>query len=548
MYIKHFRLNESPFSLTPDPRYFFMSERHREGLAHLVYGIKQPGGFVLLTGEVGSGKTTLCRCLIKELPSETDVALILNPRLTALELLASICDELRIPHPSETHSIKVLIDALNQRLLENHAQGKRTAIIIDEAQNLSGDVLEQIRLLTNLETAKEKLLQIILIGQPELLTVLKRDELRQLTQRITARFHLGPMSREETSAYIRHRLLIAGRSDPIFTHRAIRKVYRLSSGTPRIINIICDRALLGAYAHDRRDVTSSIVGRASRETQGVKSRRLRYGVIYGILLIALLAIGLALYLNPSRLPVFYKNAAASTTTQKEIAKPKPAAFDQKKAEKVAPQMAEDDSAHLLEILKDPAANATGGAAFNALYSLWGVAIDLNPSDLGCKTGRERGFECLFQSGNWSRLRRFDLPAILEMALPDGRRKYAALVALSDTSARLIIGKKEHSFPLSEVDTLWSGAFILLWKPPFPPRTLSVGSSGKEVEWVSKSLDVFEGKPGGNASSSRFDENLKQRVLAFQRNQSLIQDGAVGSETLVRLAMALSGSKKPSISK
>ena len=248
MYTDCFKLSEPPFSLTPDPRFLYMSERHREGLAHLFYGVQQPGGFVQLTGDIGSGKTTLCRCLVKQLPPGTDIALILNPRLTVIELLATVCDELGISYPSEAASIKVLIDALNQRLLESHARSRRTVLIIDEAQNLNEDVLEQIRLLTNLETSKEKLLQIILIGQPELLSLLKRKNLRQLAQRITARYHLLALSRSETYAYIQHRLLVAGRRDPLFTRRAMHCVYRLSGGMPRAINIICDRALLGAYA------------------------------------------------------------------------------------------------------------------------------------------------------------------------------------------------------------------------------------------------------------------------------------------------------------
>ncbi len=268
MYTDFFKLSEPPFSLTPDPRFLYMSERHREGLAHLFYGVQQPGGFVQLTGDIGSGKTTLCRCLIKQLPPGTDIALILNPRLTVIELLATVCDELGISYPAEAASNKVLIDALNQRLLESHARSRRTVLIIDEAQNLNEDVLEQIRLLTNLETSKEKLLQIILIGQPELLSLLKRKNLRQLAQRITARYHLLSLSRSETHAYIQHRLLVAGRKEPLFTRRAMHCVYRLSRGMPRVINIICDRALLGAYALDAQRVSAGIVRKASRETRG----------------------------------------------------------------------------------------------------------------------------------------------------------------------------------------------------------------------------------------------------------------------------------------
>ena len=554
MYIKHFRLSEPPFSLTPDPRYFFMSERHREGLAHLLYGIQQPGGFVLLTGEIGSGKTTLCRCLVKQLPPDTDIALILNPRLTAIELLAAVCDELRIPYPHETESVKVLIDALNQRLLENHAQRKRTALLIDEAQNLSGDVLEQVRLLTNLETSREKLLQIILIGQPELLSVLKRQELRQLAQRITARYHLLPMSRSETSAYIRHRLLIAGRSDAVFTPSAIRQVCRLSGGVPRVINIVCDRALLGAYANDKRDVTAAIVRRASRETQGSRPRRLSRAMAASIIImIAAIVIGTALYLKTSRLSTAPRNAVSAAANKLSTAPKKAPEASTRNSILVVPNktsigeafksdrpasVKNDPAPHLLDILVDPSANATTAAGFNAIYAGWGVHISLGPSDLGCKAGQEQGFECLFQSGNWSKLRRFDLPAILEMALPNGNRKHVALVGLSGTSANLVIGNRDYEFPLSEVDALWSGSFIVLWKPPFPPRPISVGARGKEVAWIQQALNAADGKASGEGSSDLFSEDLQKRVIAFQQSRALLQDGTVGNETLVRLALAL----------
>src|SRR5919201_4070009 len=236
MYLGHFGLKEPPFSITPDPRYLYMTERHREALAHLLYGIGQGGGFVQLTGEVGTGKTTLCRCLLEQVPPEVDVALLFNPKLTSFELLAAVCDELRIPYPEGTTSLKVLVDALYRHLLDAHARGRRTVLIVDEAQDLSAEVLEQIRLLTNLETTREKLLQIILIGQPELITLLEREDLRQLAQRITARYHLEPFAADETRAYIRHRLQIAGRTRGLFTEAAMRTVHAASRGIPRLIN------------------------------------------------------------------------------------------------------------------------------------------------------------------------------------------------------------------------------------------------------------------------------------------------------------------------
>ena len=247
MYDSYFGLTELPFSIAPDPRYLYLSDGHREALAHLLYGIGEGGGFLQLTGEVGTGKTTVCRALLEQLPAEVDVAMVFNPAVTAVELLDTDCEELHIEHPKETTSFKVLVDALYRYLLDAHARGRRMVIIIDEAQNLGREVLEQIRLLTNLETTREKLLQVILIGQPELRQLLTRPDLRQLAQRVTARYHLKPFTEREARAYIHHRLRVAGQRRPIFDRRAIRAVHRHARGIPRLINTICDRALLGAY-------------------------------------------------------------------------------------------------------------------------------------------------------------------------------------------------------------------------------------------------------------------------------------------------------------
>src|SRR5471030_1754162 len=254
MYLSFFGLLEKPFAITPDPRYLYLSERHAEALAHLLYGINDAGGFVQLTGEVGTGKTTIIRSLLAQTPKNAEIALILNPRMTAPEFLP-ICEELVIGVPdAATESRKDLIDILNHYLLRAHADGRRVVLVVDEAQNLAPEVLEQVRLLTNLETNTQKLLQIILIGQPELRELLGRNDLRQLAQRVTARFHLQPLAREETIAYVRHRLRIAGSTSEIFSGAALREVHRLSGGVPRVINIICDRALLGAYTEDHHHV------------------------------------------------------------------------------------------------------------------------------------------------------------------------------------------------------------------------------------------------------------------------------------------------------
>lgn len=268
MYRRYFGIRKAPFSISPDPRYLYMSERHREAFAHLLYGIKNDAGFVLLTGEVGAGKTTICRRLIQQLPKGCDFAYVINPKLSSAELLATICDEFGIGYPKKSTSIKLFIDLINNYLLESHANRRRAILIIDEAQNLSNEVLEQVRLLTNLETNQRKLLQIILIGQPELRERLAGPDLRQLSQRIVARYHLGPLSKAEVPAYVQHRLRVSGTSAELFSLRSLDKLYALSGGVPRLINTICDRALLGAYARGKKLVDRSTIEKAAREVLG----------------------------------------------------------------------------------------------------------------------------------------------------------------------------------------------------------------------------------------------------------------------------------------
>jgi general secretion pathway protein A len=269
MYQAFFGLDEPPLSITPDPRYLFPSVRHAEALAHLVYGVSEAGGFIQLTGEVGTGKTTLVRSLLAREPNGVDIALILNPRVTVPEFLLTICEELGIAVPEASRgSVKALVDALTAHLLAAHAAGRRVAVLIDEAHLLERDVLEQVRLLTNLETPTRKLLQVILIGQPELRDLLAREDMRQVAQRITGRHHLEPLSADETVAYVRHRLRVAGATREIFTPAALRELHRQGGGLPRLVNVIADRALLGAFARDRHEVPPALVRAAAAEVSG----------------------------------------------------------------------------------------------------------------------------------------------------------------------------------------------------------------------------------------------------------------------------------------
>ena len=273
MYQHYFGLAEAPFSIAPDPRYLYLSQRHQEALAHLLYGVNGDGGFVLLTGEVGAGKTTVCRCLLQQIPASCDVAYVFNPNLTVGELLSTICVEFGIAYPPGNVSVKVFIDCINAYLLEAHAKGRHTVLIIDEAQNLSTVVLEQMRLLTNLETNERKLLQIILLGQPELAMMLLRPELRQLNQRIVARYHLGPLTKPEVAAYVRHRLEVSGAQRQLFPAGLMGRVFRLTGGVPRVINVLCDRALLGTFVQGKDRVDRATLAQAAREVFPQPRRR-----------------------------------------------------------------------------------------------------------------------------------------------------------------------------------------------------------------------------------------------------------------------------------
>lgn len=323
MYPNYFGLKEASFSITPDPQYLFLSEQHREALAHLLYGAGDSGGFVLLTGEVGTGKTTVCRAFLEQLPQGVDVALVLNPAMTAVELLHAICDEFRVQVPSAEQSAKALVDRLNQFLLDAHARGRRPVLIIDEAQNLRPKVMEQIRLLTNLETPKQKLLQIFLIGQPELRTTLNSPDLRQLNQRITARFHLKPLNARETAGYVDHRIAVAGVDRPLFTAAALRRVHRCSGGVPRLINLLCDRSLLGAAVSRRMQVTPAIVNQAAREVHGsqdgIQPRR-GWGLAFAASVLIAAAIGVWIG-SSGMLPTWSEHLIASVERERQAEGP-----------------------------------------------------------------------------------------------------------------------------------------------------------------------------------------------------------------------------------
>lgn len=537
MYAAYFGLTERPFSLAPDPRYLYLSDAHREALAHLLYGLGEGGNFVQLTGEVGTGKTTVCRALLEQLPPDVDVAMIFHPRLTSVELLAAVCDELRVPYPSGTTSLKVLVDALSQALLDAHARGRRTVLIIDEAQNLSARVLEEIRLLTNLETTKEKLLQVILIGQPELAELLARRNLRQLAQRVTARYHLRSFTEEETRRYVQHRMEIAGQRQPIFTRLALHAAHRLSRGVPRLLNTICDRALLGAYATGQTRVKERIVRRAAREVFGRWARRRRWMVATATAALLIAAGGTIALLASRGLPSLGAWPLRAETTSST---PAPALG-------ATPLEPASPAPTLATILGDPAVTADRTSAFVNLYALWHLDARSGAAVPDCEAGRAAGLRCLARTGTWTVLRRFDLPAILELATPDGRKHHVVLTGLDGERATLQIREQRITLPTVEIERFWDGPFVMVWKSPVDgPLPLQPGMRGRDVVWLRRQLGAVDGRAARASAGEPYDDELKRRVAAFQQIESLTPDGIAGEETLVRLAAATPGGNGPSL--
>ena len=600
MYTSFFGLSEKPFAITPDPRYLYLSERHAEALAHLLYGINESGGFIQLTGEVGTGKTTVVRTLLSRVPQHADVAVILNPRVTPAEFLLTICEELGVPLAAgERGSVKEMIDALNRRLLATHASGRRVIVIVDEAQNLDADVLEQVRLLTNLETATQKLLQIILIGQPELRELLARNDLRQLAQRITGRYHLHPLTREETKGYVRHRLRVAGAAGEIFTPGALEEIYRISGGIPRVINVTCDRALLGAYTTDTRRINTELVRRAAGEVYGrhFAPTWLRWGAIAA----AALALAAVLFfaLRPGRhAPVVTANAGAGAVPAPAAAAPSPAAAGTTPAiaipmpsaatpvaaaPAVAPPAGSTEAApaggaapagtggaagtgvatksgaatggsagvisrgaplaSLNTLLAESGEEVSMASAYRRLLSLWGTALtsDKNP----CAQAARAGLSCLSDRGSWGQLRALNRPAILTLNNDQGRPVHVVLTGLDDEYATLALGEKGRRVSLSEISQVWMGEFTLVWKPKIgKPKELSVGMRGEGVQWLRRSLAAVRGAAITPDPLDVYDQSLAIAVQNFQRDHRLTADGIAGLTTQVVLDTALAEPGSP----
>jgi general secretion pathway protein A len=528
MYLKYFGLTEAPFSIAPDPRYLYMSKRHQEALAHLLYGVKGGGGFVLLTGEVGAGKTTVCRCLLEQIPESCDVAYIFNPKLTVEELLSTLCLEFGIDFPPGNTSIKVFIDCLNAYLLDAHARGRHSVLIIDEAQNLSVDVLEQMRLLTNLETNQRKLLQIILLGQPELAQMLERPDLRQLAQRIVARYHLGPLNKTEVAAYLRHRLDVSGvaaGTRQLFPNSLIGPIYRLSGGVPRLLNVLCDRALLGTYVQGKERVDRPTLMRAASEvfppsSTGASLKKARLFAWSVFLVLVALAVTLIVHQKDLPLSGAEKSAPAADVATLAIQPSRPAQI-------------------VAEVLAWPADEQRSESqrfAFSTLFKAWGADYQ-GPNS--CNQVARLGLSCRTSRGTIRELRQMNRPVVMTMHDVDksGPVFFATLIKLDKENATLAVGSKTMTVALTALADQWSGLYTLLWRKPSEAHTLvKHGERGPAVLWLSRQLALFEGANTSNKDPDPvFDAAMVRRIKQFQLSQDLEPDGAIGPKTLLRLA-------------
>lgn len=570
MYTSFFGLNEKPFSITPDPRYLFMSERHTEALAHLIYGVRESGGFIQLTGEVGTGKTTLARSLLQQVPDTADVAVILNPQLSRNEFLSAICEELGVPLPESANSLKTLTNALNAYLLRNYGRGRRTILIVDEAQNLRVDVLEQVRLLTNLETTKQKLLQIILIGQPELRDILSRNDMRQLAQRITGRYHLEPLSREETITYIDHRLKVAGAMAPIFSDAAKRELYRLSKGVPRMVNVIADRAMLGAFTREMHQVTPQILRVAASEVLDQRARTLspwyRWGLIGGSIA-ALAAVAFIISWIWAAWPGLGPRLAASmgmdsgpepkpekivvTRVNKRvtIGKPPPEinmpdaiAND----ELVDGEPIPDD--RLESALAQNANLTSNDKAFENLFGIW--SADYMPGTArACNQAQQYQLYCLFQRGSLAQVRSLDRPVILTLRDADSRQHQVVLSGLNNQVAYILIGDESYDVNVRELTNFWFGEYLLLWRPQSGQvKEYFPGMRDEGIKWLRASLAEIQGKPVIPINSDVYDAELEARVREYQRDRRLTVDGLVGYRTQITINTDLRSVEEPRLAR
>lgn len=529
IYLQHFGLKREPFSIVPDPGFLYPSNHHRQAVAHLKYGLDREGGFILLTGEVGTGKTTLTRTMLKRMPAHIRVAYVLNSKLNVTDLLASICDELGIELPTDSPESRGLsfsktrIDALNQNLFQAHAEGKKTLIVIEEAQNLSADVLETLRLLSNLETNTHKLLHILLVGQPELLDTLAQKELRQLNQRVVSRFHLLPLEKDDVANYVNHRLHRAGAKGSLFNNACISVLFRLTGGVPRLINLVCQHSLLATYSTGSKVVSPKLVKEAAVEILGSRNTaddsKKSFIILIGLLvLIAVLMIGLV---------------------NQTVVTPEPSVDMEPSTNKQLPAAIE------LPVNTEPSINETAidvpASPFSSLLKIWSVdsGAIYSEEEFSAQAADNRLRAEKITAAKISDLERINRPGIvwIKPSFDSSQRglKSYLLTALDRTAVRLEDTDGSIVVPIERFLAGWSGRYLYLWQPPQSFNTLTVGDrNAPAVSWLQDQLVIIDQNSERIITGGRYTAAIAQKVTSFQSQQALTADGVVGRETVMRL--------------
>lgn len=502
MYNNYFGFSQNPFSITPNPAFLYLSPTHQDALSHLVYGVGQGGGFVALTGEVGTGKTTLIRSLLEQQLDDIEVALCLNPQLTATEFVANICDELNVSY-NDGSSLKELIDNLNVYLLEAHAKGKRVVAIIDEAQQLSRDVLEEIRLLTNLETANDKLLRIILVGQPELQAMLARNDLRQLSQRITARSHIAPLSKKDTAAYIKHRIRVAGGHPDLFTPAALKRIYQLSNGVPRVINVLSERALMGTYGREKRRANVAIVNQAAQESLGISGHShwpLWLGA--GILVVLLAAFG------GWKLADSLSSNTANTANNSRVSVNPQARL---KLERINPH-----------------------ALARNLARQWQITSPAITRQQLCDQLNKPDLECLSGQASWRVIQLIDRPVLLGINYA-GETTELLLLASDGQNVTISADQDVQVIPVNQLLGIWNGSYTTIIRNSSGSQLLEPGQRSNSVAWLRQRISMADGLPIiRGPKADLYDSALRLRVEDFQTRYGVSPDGLVGGQTIALL--------------
>ena len=544
IYLNHFGLNCEPFSIVPDPGFLYPSSHHRQAVAHLKYGLDREGGFILLSGEVGTGKTTLTRTMLKRLPAHVRVAYVLNSKLQVTDVLASICHELSIDIPKTTDLsfAKACIDALNQNLIEAHAEGKKTLVVIEEAQNLSTEVLETLRLLSNLETTTHKLLHILLVGQPELLEILAQKEQRQLNQRVVSRFHLLPLEKTDLANYVNHRLHCAGASRVIFENAAMSALFRLTKGVPRLINLICHHSLLAAYATGKKTVAASLVKKAAREILGEQQAVVKTSnkwLWVGLIVLAVLSAGL--FLDPYKLRTdnsFFLTPNELLNNETVIAEDslqQPASVQETMEAPIRPQMGIEEIVDQSSLIAEPI--APNSNPFAALFARWSVDSEalFSEEEVAALAAYHSLQVEKLAAANWSSIEAIDRPGIVWLEDTAGVLKTHLLDHVTDNDLSLIGMSGPQTMDIEAFLQTWTGVFLYLWQP-FPEiDSLRLGDTNPlALDWLQQSLQRADNSYQQIITGGRYNEAIREQILFFQQGQEIDADGVVGRQTIMKL--------------